>query len=244
MDSAKACDDPGVTCLSPPVKPVGPHLRAVPSRRRRFWTRTVPLAFLLVFVGVRLGERVLENFRCVIPGCVYRSGQFDGRSLRCHIDQLHLRSVINLRGANVDDDWYQDECNVSASHGAVHDDMPTDSAYPPSADELRQWMRILDGCPKPVLIHCQSGIDRTGLLAAVCILRFDVDGSPAKAREQLGLLYGHLPWRPNRGRFLTFLDLYEQWLTQQGLVHNGDHFALWATAVYAPPTEWINHAAP
>lgn len=207
-------------------------------RRHWFWTRRLPLTLLLVLLGVHLGGQLLENFRTVVPGCAYRSGQLDAHSLRDHIDQFHLRSVINLRGANPDDDWYQDERAVSARRGVMHYDLPTDSSYPPSAEELRQWVQLLDACPKPVLIHCQSGIDRTGLLAAVCLLCFDADGTPAKARKQLGLLYGHLPGRANRGRFLAFLDLYESWLAREGLTHRGDLFARWATQVYAPPPEW------
>jgi protein tyrosine/serine phosphatase len=44
-----------------------------------------------------------------------------------------------------------------------------------------------------VLIHCQSGADRTGLVAA--IYEYAVAARPAEeAEEQLSLRYGHVPY--------------------------------------------------
>lgn len=211
-------------------------------RRQHFWARFIPGLLFLGLASLQLGETIAENFRAIVPACAYRSGQLGAESLEDHIDRYHLRSIINLRGANPEDEWYQNECAVSADRGVAHYDMPTDSSYPPSAAELRQWMEVLDHCPKPLLIHCQSGIDRTGLLAAVCLLRFDATGSLDGARNQLGWNYGHLPWRANRRRFLAFLDLYEQWLARQGLEHSGEHFEHWATEVYTALPEWTNAA--
>ena len=213
-----------------------PRLR----RRQRFWTRLIPGLLFLGLASLQLGETIAENFRTIVPQCAYRSGQLGPESLDNHIDCYHLRSIINLRGANPEAEWYQEECAVAARRGVAHYDMPTDSSYPPSAEELRQWVDVLDNCPKPLLIHCQSGIDRTGLLAAVCVLRFDPEGSPDRARAQLGLNHGHLPWRSNRGRFLAFLDLYEQWLAERGLAHSRERFEQWATHVYTPLLEWTN----
>ncbi len=210
------------------------------GRWRHFWTRLVPGLLFLGLASLQLGETIAENFRTIVPGCAYRSGQLGPESLEEHIDRYHLRSVINLRGANPEDGWYQDECAVAARLGVAHYDMPTDSSFPPTAEDLRHWLEVLEHCPKPLLIHCQSGIDRTGLLAAVCVLRLDTEGSLAQARAQLGLNHGHLPWRANRGRFLAFLDLYEEWLAGRGLAHSREHFAQWATQVYVPLPEWAN----
>jgi hypothetical protein len=52
------------------------------------------------------------------------------------------------------------------------------------------------------------------------------------------LNHGHLPWRANRGRFLAFLDLYEEWLEGRGLSHSPEQFGYWATHVYRPLPEW------
>jgi protein tyrosine/serine phosphatase len=212
-----------------------------PSRdRKRFWARLLPGLLILAFASLQLWETISENFRVIVPQCAYRSGQLGAESLDSHIVHFHLQSIINLRGANPGDEWYQDECAVAARDGVAHYDMPTDSSYPPTADDLRHWIDVLDHCPKPLLIHCQSGIDRTGLLAAVCTLRLDAGGSLVRAREQLGWSYGHLPWRANRSRFLAFLDLYEQWLTRQGFGHSPERFGYWATRVYASLPEWTN----
>ncbi len=239
MNSESWARGGGNGCSRRTIRPLVPAaVRPRARSRKRFWTRFLPGLLILGLAGLQLGETIAENFRVIVPQCAYRSGQLGAESLEDHIARYHLRSIINLRGANPEDGWYQDECAVAAWHGVAHYDMPTDSSYPPSAAELRHWIDVLDHCPKPLLIHCQSGIDRTGLLAAVCVLRFAADGSPERARKQLGWNYGHLPWRANRGRFLTFLDLYERWLVQQGFRHSREHFAHWATSVYTARPEW------
>lgn len=210
------------------------------SGRRHFWTRFLPGLVFLGLASLQLGETIAENFRTIVPGCAYRSGQLRPESLEDHVDHYHLRSVINLRGANPDVGWYQEECAVAARLGVAHYDMPTDSSFPPTAEDLRQWLEVLDHCPKPLLIHCQSGIDRTGLLAAVCVLRLDAGGSLERARAQLGLNHGHLPWRTNRGRFLAFLDLYEEWLAGRRLSHSPEQFGYWAIHVYRPLPGWAS----
>jgi protein tyrosine phosphatase (PTP) superfamily phosphohydrolase (DUF442 family) len=210
-----------------------------PVRRRRRWWRIIPILGVIVVLACRL----LENFQTVIPQSVYRSGQLSPASLQRHIARYHLRSVINLRGENADETWYQEERAMAAHCGVRHYDMPTDSGYPPTSEDLREWLRVLASCEKPVLIHCHSGIDRTGPVAAVCVLWLDPKGTPAGARAQFSWRYGHLPWRANRQRHLAFLDLYFVWLQQQGLAHDRDHFEKWATAVYQPEPEWVLESA-
>jgi protein tyrosine phosphatase (PTP) superfamily phosphohydrolase (DUF442 family) len=189
-----------------------------------------------------LGWQLLENFHAVIPDAIYRSGQLSPSSLQQHIERYQIRSVINLRGKNANQPWYQEECAMAAHCGARHYDMPTDSSYPPLAEELREWIRVLQSCEKPVLIHCQSGIDRTGLVAVVGILQLDPEGDPARAREQLSWHYGHLPWRSNHYRHLAFVDLYTHWLQQQQSSHDRERFLKWAREVYVPETEWVLEA--
>ena len=86
-------------------------------------------------------------------------------------------------------------------------------------------------CPKPVLIHCQSGIDRSGIVAAICILLLDESGSIERARAHLGWRYGHMPWRDNMSVQERFLQDYENWLTVHGQCHDRGHFRAWLLLV-------------
>src|SRR5439155_27023950 len=137
-----------------------------------------------------------------------------------------IRSVINLRGANPGQDWYEQE-SALARHQAWHFyDLPVDSQCP-TASELSELLRVLEGCPKPVLIHCQSGIDRSGIVAAICVLLLDEAGSLERARKHLGWRYGHMPWRDNRSIQGQFLEGYQNWLSEHGYGHDRGHFHDW-----------------
>jgi protein tyrosine/serine phosphatase len=171
-----------------------------------------------------------DNFHVVIAGCVYRSGQLGPESLEDWIADKGIRSVINLRGANPGDDWYEQECAVARRHGLRFYDLPVDSQCPTPV-ELRQLLGVLEPCPKPVLIHCQSGIDRSGIVAAICVLLLDKSGSVAQAQAHLGWRYGHLPWSENLVVQERFLDGYQNWLRDHGQTHACGHFRDWLLVV-------------
>jgi protein tyrosine phosphatase (PTP) superfamily phosphohydrolase (DUF442 family) len=232
--------DASLTRVSTPGE-AGPVGADSTPGRRALRGRTALLAILFLVLAAGFGWNLIENFRTVVPGCIYRSGQLSESSLESHIRRYHLRTIINLRGANRGEQWYEVERAVASRCGVQHYDMPTDSSYPPTPEELREWLHILDTCEKPALIHCQSGIDRTGLVAVVSLLRLDPTGEPDQARGQLGLSHGHLPWRANRSRSLAFLELYVQWLARQGEVHSPGRFGQWTREAYEPDPEWASH---
>lgn len=174
-----------------------------------------------------------DNFWTVIPGHIYRSGQNGAGALERRIAAYGIRSILNLRGANPDSDWYQDERAVADRCGVEFFDLSIDSWNPPDSEEMRALIDILDTCPKPALIHCEAGIDRTGYVAAICVLLDDA-GSPVWAREHFGLHYGQLPFREKAIHQRAFLDLYQFWLTQLGYEHSSARFREWALQVYDP----------
>jgi protein tyrosine phosphatase (PTP) superfamily phosphohydrolase (DUF442 family) len=171
-----------------------------------------------------------DNFHIVIDGTVYRSGQLRPESLESCIARQGIRSVINLRGANPGDEWYDQERAVARRHGLRFYDLPVDSQCPTPL-ELRQLLGVLEPCPKPVLIHCQSGIDRSGIVAALCVLLLDKSGSIDHARAHLGWRYGHMPWCENLGVQEKFLDTYQTWLTNRGQPHARSLFRDWLLLV-------------
>jgi protein tyrosine/serine phosphatase len=172
-----------------------------------------------------------DNFHTVLPGKVYRSAQLSPSALQERINCCGLRAILNLRGANLGEAWYDEECSLAEQEGIHHYDLATDSEYPPTPYDLRETIEVLDQCERPLLIHCQSGIDRTGVVAAICVLLSE-EGSTAKARDQFGLLYGALPWRASTNRQKAFLGEYEQWLAQHNQEHDADRFRDWALNVY------------
>ncbi len=194
-----------------------------PSRR---------VILLLCFFALVLGWaadfvwKALDNFHEVLPGVLYRSGQLSGSSLDAYAHVNGLRTIINLRGPNPDERWYREELAASQRDGLLHVDLPIDSLFP-TKEELAELVKILKTAPRPILVHCQSGIDRTGIASALACLLLDDTSSADKALEQLSWQYGSLPWRKSRESKRDFLLAYAAWLRGQQLTHSRTHFQTW-----------------
>ncbi|ORE97688.1 tyrosine-protein phosphatase [Aurantimonas sp. 22II-16-19i] len=137
------------------------------------------------------------NIHAVEPGVVYRSGQLDADQLQQLIDRTHIRSILNLRGANPGEAWYRDEELVAAENGVHSIPLGISANREPSMATLRQIAAAIRTAPKPLLIHCMGGADRSGLASA--IYEYAVAGRSADAaRGQLSFAYGHFPWLTSR----------------------------------------------
>ncbi len=205
-----------------------PRLRLLP-RSRRLRLAVLALGFLSL---VPLVPAALHNFHPVLAGRVYRSAQVSPGDLERYVARYGLRSIVNLRGANPGDDWYDGEREAAARMGVALFDLPIDSVSP-TPEEMRTLVRTLQGCPKPVCLHCNSGIDRTGIAAAVAVLLLDDGADPDAALDQFSLWYGHSPFGRNLVRQESFIRDYETWLRRAGLRHRAGVFADWAS--HMPP---------
>jgi len=205
--------------------------RASGIRRRLVWLCVIGVAGFLLYRVVR------ENWHTVVAGSVYRSGQLSPEALQARISVNGLRTVINLRGPNPDLQWYRDERAAADAAGVAHRDFRANSNFAPTKDELRELVNLLDRAARPILMHCESGIDRSGPAAAVSVLLLDPSGSPEEALDELSLLRGHLPWRASTGRHRAFIELYQSWLTSENASHSAAQFRHWALHVYERPLE-------
>ena len=78
-------------------------------------------------------------------------------------------------------------------HAVDHYDVRISAHHTPTADQMAQILTILRTAPKPLLIHCKAGSDRTGLVAA--LYRSAIEGEPAEqAASELSLRFGHFPY--------------------------------------------------
>jgi protein tyrosine phosphatase (PTP) superfamily phosphohydrolase (DUF442 family) len=199
-----------------------------PIRRRRAWLWFLCGGFFLGLAGA-FGVQLRHNFHVVVPALVYRSAQLDSGSLESSIRRYHIQTIINLRGTNPNEGWYAQERAVAQRNNVRHFDIPTDSVSLLTAAEFRQLLSILDSSADgPILIHCQSGVNRTGIMAAVCVLLLEDAGGLAKARNQLRWEYGNFPWADSTRSCLAYLDRYESWLERQHVCHSRERFRQWA----------------
>ena len=154
----------------------------------------VIIIVLLLFLSASyfLYVEVQGNFHPITHGEAYRSAQLDGDEFEYYIKKYNIKSIVNLRGENHEAKWYRDEIKVSAEHNVQHYDISLSSSSQPDEDEIRSLIEIFKNAPRPVLIHCQAGADRSGLSAA--IWKVVVDKEPkSEAEKQLSIFYGHLP---------------------------------------------------
>lgn len=153
-------------------------------------------ASLLAAVGTSFGAyaaylQVVGNFHTVIDGEVYRSAQPTTAELNAYVKEHGIKTVINLRGSSNDSSWYRDEIKTSQELGVKHIDFRMSASQVLSPERIDEITAIMASAPKPILIHCQSGSDRTGLVSAIYAYRIAGETEDA-AEGQLSFYYGHV----------------------------------------------------
>lgn len=167
-----------------------------------------------------------ENLHVVAQHQVYRCAQPDANMLRRYQREIGIQSVINLRGYWPKEEWYQDELRAVEALGLNYYEVPLLTHRLTAMQNLRKLIQIFDECPKPVLLHCKQGADRTALAAAVYLLLYE-DKTPQQALAAYRLKYGHTGWA--WGHHLPHLfDCYQNWLDSERLEHSPAHFRRWA----------------
>ena len=131
-----------------------------------------------------------SNFHAVEPGRFYRSAQPTRIQLERWIDKYELKTVVILRGGRP---------NVKATREAAENKgirfvqhKLRARRYPTKAQLLGLW-KIFEEGEYPMLVHCQSGADRSGLASGVYLLWRS--RSVEDAAGQLDFLpFGHTGW--------------------------------------------------
>jgi hypothetical protein len=191
------------------------------------------LAAILVAAAAFVGWRYATgNFGTLIPGQVFRSRQLSASGLTRTIQTHRIRTVLNLRGCNPDQAWYRAEHAATLGAGATQIDVPLASDQWLSRAQARTLLEILDTAQHPLLIHCQWGSERTGLVSAFVEL-MRPGGSIASAQAQFSPYYLYLP--TPHGRVMSgHIDRYVGWLRARGLAHTPERFRRWIDTEYHP----------
>jgi protein tyrosine phosphatase (PTP) superfamily phosphohydrolase (DUF442 family) len=200
--------EPSPNSDSPPASPPAGAPAAPRPWRRRLAIGLVVLALVaLPLGGWPLYLRLSGNIHAIVPGEAYRSAQLSPAALKALIAEEKIRTVINLRGARKGNPWYEAERAAVEGAGASLVDIRMSDARRPDPETLRQILDTLKAAPRPILIHCMAGADRTGLVAA--LYEAAVRGAPPdEARRQLSFRYGHFPWIGHTGAMDAALESY------------------------------------
>lgn len=176
----------------------------------------VVLLVVLYFLFIRF------NFHTVIPGQVYRCAQPSVGQLVKLKKKYKIRSVINLRSLHSVDPRYRAEArachvlNISLFH------LRMSAKKFPSMMQLNKLVNILQTAPKPILIHCRAGADRTGLASAIVLVLHDY---PVSAVKHQYSVYD-LALSPDSAGKLV-IPYYICWLKEHNLKSSRKNFLVW-----------------
>ena len=167
--------------------------------RSRVHCRRAALFVLLALAAVSASYaaycgviRWTGNLSVVEDGKFYRSAQLDEAGFERVIKDYRIRSILNLRGAS-NQPWYRAEVAVSKAFGVEHYDYRLHSDQTVTPKQIDEILNIISAAPKPILVHCSAGSDRTGLVSAVYLFGLESAG-PDEAAMQLSFVYGHFPY--------------------------------------------------
>ncbi len=164
----------------------------IPGRMKLVGTILMPLVGAVIYA---LYTAEQGNFHPITVGEAYRSAQMDGDRLKDYINNYNIKSILNLRGRAAEEKWYAEEMKVSAEYKVKHYDLFLSAYSQPTPEETRNLLALFKAAPRPILIHCQAGADRSGLVAAMWKVIVDKE-SKIVAGNQLSILYGHLSLGP------------------------------------------------
>lgn len=129
-----------------------------------------------------------ENFHKVNEN-LYRSNQPDTAEFEYLYHVYSIRSVLNLRENNSDKKKI-DAVNCKIKNAFTLYELPLDTGNI-SEDDLYKILTIIRDAPKPLLIHCWHGSDRTGCAVAASRIVFENWNVEDAIAELMKPEYGH-----------------------------------------------------
>lgn len=176
---------------------------------------------------------VLYNVQPVDEG-IYRSAQMYGPHVGALLDHYGFRTVVNLRGANPGVWWYETEKRACEERGARLIDVPFNSKRLPRREKLQELLTVFESAPRPILIKCSGGADRTSFVSGFYLLdrllRTEADvRATADAAVKVGVR------QTRRFPYLHFPKQYQRWIRAFFRFYADAHQGL-------APREWVSQA--
>lgn len=173
-----------------------------------------------------LGD-ILYNFHWVVPGDCARAAQAWAGGVGPFLEKRGIKALVNLRGRNDDLSWWRKERGATEARGIAHLDAMLDSRKLPTRAMLARLIEAFDEAPRPFVLKCSGGQDRTSFAAALYLIHREGWGAMEKARAQYARFpYLHFPKKHQRW-LKPFLDFAAE--DAKGLT-----LSLWARDHYAP----------
>jgi hypothetical protein len=151
--------------------------------------------------AMRSAAEILYNFHWIVRGEAARSAQAYAGFLGPFLAAHGIRSVVNLRGPNSKFAWWRYEKRVTDRRGIAHFDTMLNSRRLPTRQMLLDLLDAFDAAPRPVLLKCSGGQDRSSFAGALYLLHTRGWDSYADAEKQFA-----------RWPYLHFPKQHQRWL--------------------------------
>ncbi len=163
----------------------------------------VTLVLILVGIGGYLGYwAAMGRYAVVDPGRLYRSAEYAPWRLVEECRRLGIKTVVDFRNELPEVDA---EAEALAAIGVRHAHLATGQV--PPLEIVDAFLEIMsDEANHPVLIHCEHGVGRTGVHAAIYRMEFQ-GWSRERARFEAMLLAGFDSFQKDTGK-ARFLESY------------------------------------
>ncbi|HUQ08743.1 MAG TPA: tyrosine-protein phosphatase [Steroidobacteraceae bacterium] len=184
-------DAPAAASAEAPAGAAAPPIAPTPAAAAAAAARNAKWAVPIALAGVPNLHRITDS--------LYRSEQPTAEGFR-NLEKLGIRTVINLRYFNSDDDEAQGT-NLNLHRVRI-------LTWRAGDDHVVEVMRLLRQKENgPFLIHCQHGADRTGLMSAMYRM-LEQNWTPEEALAELidGGYGFHSMWK-NIKRYVLAADV-------------------------------------
>jgi len=160
-----------------------------------------------IFIVMRTPLEIFYNFHWIVPGGAARSAQAYVGLLPSLLKGNDIASVINLRGSKPGWRWWDYETAVCARLGIAHRDVRFNSRRLPTRAMLLDLLAAFDDLPRPFLVKCSGGQDRTSFAAALYLLHSRGWSARADAEAQFAR-WPYLHWPKQQQRWLKAFFSY------------------------------------
>ena len=188
--------------------------------------RPVSRVFILLLLGCFLYFffHQPDRFFEVVGDRFYRSAQLAPEDLDRIIKNKEIKTIINLNGNKSNENWFREEKKICIRNnvGLLNFDMH-DSELPKNR-LLNDIINVLKATEKPVLIHCDNGVNQTGLISAIA-LSLEKDPPLVVVEKQLSWKYGLRPAYRSMGT--PMFRVYRHWLIRHSRDHSWQTFSKW-----------------
>ncbi len=183
----------------------------LPQKSKSIFFKWILAAVILLIGGLLLWEQVLKNhfiprrFGVVEQGRIYRSGQISSSLIKETLVRYKIGTIVSLSADSEDNVDKASESRIAAELGIERVVFPLRGNGTGDINNYAKAVAAIYWAQKerkPVLIHCDAGVQRTGGVLAAYQLLVEKKDASSVVREMM-----HYGWDPkDNGALLLYLN--------------------------------------